>query len=91
MAVPLGVQVVDEFVIHQFLTVEKMQSRLLSQLRDPTLHPALVPSPRPSPLNYVVEVLSVATLKILDQTYKTFKGKNRARGDGFGSKTSVFR
>lgn len=51
----------DDFVLHQFVTIEKLRSRM-----DPLLR---------RPLNYVVEVLSIATLKILDQTYKTFKGK----------------
>jgi hypothetical protein len=57
-------EAVDEDMIHQFVTIEKLRSRLTN------------PQTRP-PLNYVVEVLSVATLKILDQTYKTFKGKAR--------------
>lgn len=50
-------------MIHQFITIEKLRTRTTQVL----------PSIRP-PLNYVVEVLSLATLKILDQTYKTFKG-----------------
>ena len=54
----------DEAMIHQFITIEKLRTRASQTL------PA---SFRP-PLNYVVEVLSLATLKILDQTYKTFKG-----------------
>jgi len=54
-------EAVDEFVIHQFVTIEKLRSRMENSAR--------------RPLNYVVEVLSWPTLKILDQTYKTFKGK----------------
>lgn len=54
-------EAVDEFVIHQFVTIEKLRSRMENAAR--------------RPLNYVVEVLSWPTLKILDQTYKTFKGK----------------
>lgn len=54
-------EAVDEYMIHQFITIEKLRSRMESHLR--------------RPLNYVVEVLSCPTLKILDQTYKTFKGK----------------
>lgn len=50
-------------MIHQFVTIEKLRTRLNPQMRPP--------------LNYVVEVLSLATLKILDQTFKTFKGKAR--------------
>lgn len=61
-------------MIHQFVTIEKLRARATQAL----------PSIRP-PLNYVVEVLSLATLKILDQTYKTFKGtairkKHKHRG-----------
>lgn len=56
-------EAVDEFVIHQFVTIEKLRSRMDTR----------------RPLNYVVEVLSWPTLKILDQTYKTFKGKARKR------------
>ena len=59
-------------MIHQFVTIEKLRMRQANSNPQAQLRP---------PLNYVVEVLSLATLKILDQTYKTFKGKaRRSRG-----------
>jgi len=56
---------VDDAIIKQFLTIEKIRSHF-----DPrNLHP----------LCYIIEVLSIATLKILDQTLKTFKNRQRHR------------
>lgn len=82
----------DQSVIHQFLTIEKFRCRTPAY---PSAAPSIadvaafmLQQRRASPLNYVVEVLSVATLKILDQTYKTCKGKSRARD---GHRKSVFR
>jgi hypothetical protein len=68
-------ETVDEGVVHVFLSLEKSRLRA----RD---------SGRLVPLNYSIEVLSTATLKLLDQTYKNFKGgitKRNQRGNLFRS------